>query len=329
MDQEKSQVKHRVLVVVDEPNVLHAVRRELLNPPFGRHQYEVEVFANPLEALARANEQEFEAVLADYRMPEMDGLAFLHALAQLQPDCARLVLSGHTDFDALIRMINETHIYRFIPKPWHGYFLKSSLAQAVDLRQATLARRQQAEALRAEGIALPPDALSPTDQILIVHDEPAVAQSIVETLTHAGRIDDVFGEVREHVRHGHVPRIAAAHLKLEVANSPAQALKMAASNQPACVIAGYHLPKLDGAAFLADFSLQHPDCACIMLSAEADMESVVQALDLAHISAFVVWPSADFVLRAAVAEALAHRRLLQETRLLAQMCAARRLGTVD
>lgn len=329
VDQEKTHEKHRILVVDDEPNILNAVRRELMAPPFGRHQYEVEVFANPMEALARAREQVFEAVLADYRMPEMSGLDFLHALAQLQPDCARLVLSGHTDFDSLIRMINETHIYRFIPKPWHGYFLKSSLALAVDLRQATLAQRHQANLLREDGVELPADAVNEIDQILIVHDVPAVAHAIAESLTHSGRIDDVFGEVREHVRHAHVPRIDTARIKVQIADSLAQGLKIAADTRLSCVIAGYHMPGLDGASFLADLAQLQPDCACIMLAAEASMESVVQALDLAHISAFVAWPSSDFVLRAAVAEALAHRRLTLETRVLAEMCASRKLGAVD
>ena len=91
---EDSVRKHRILVVDDESGIVNAVRRELSTPPFGRHRYEVEGFTSPLQALERAKVQEFDAVLSDYRMPEMNGLDFIKALVRIQPDCTRIVLSG-------------------------------------------------------------------------------------------------------------------------------------------------------------------------------------------------------------------------------------------
>ena len=77
MDNANTPEKHRVLVVDDEEGIVNAVRREFSTPPFKRFRYEIECFTNPLLALERAKEQEFEAVLSDYRMPEMNGLDFL------------------------------------------------------------------------------------------------------------------------------------------------------------------------------------------------------------------------------------------------------------
>ena len=328
MENTKPQGKHHILIVDDEPGILNAVRRELSTPPFGGHQYEIEAFTNPQEALERAKVQEFEAVLSDYRMPEMSGLEFLQALAVIQPDCARIVLSGETDLDSLIRMINETHIYRFIPKPWSSYFLKSSLGQAVDLRWANLENRRLAKVLRENGIDLPPGALNEVDQILVVDDEVGVANAVARALTRPSRLDDVFREVREDVRHGNVPIINPGQISVQITNSPVHALKVADDVTFSCVIADYRMPDMDGARFLADFSEKQPDCACIMLSGEADMSSIVSALDSAHLSAFIAKPWSDFVLRAAVAQALTRRRLLLETRVLADMCRARHLGAV-
>ncbi len=328
MDKENSPDKRRIMVVDDEQGIVNAVRRELSTPPLGRHRYEIETFTNPLEALERARVQEFEAVLSDYRMPEMDGLDFLKALAQIQPDCARIVLSGQTDLDSLIRMINETHIYRFIPKPWSSYFLKSSLAQAIDFRQANVENRRLAKTLREHGIDLPLDAINEVDQVLVVDDDVNVANSVARSLTQRSRLDDVFRQVREDA-HAHVPEIDPARISVQISNSAQHALKMADGVTFSCVIADYRMPDMDGAQFLASFADKQPDCACIMLSGAANMEGIVTALDLAHLHAFIAKPWTDFELRASVAQALMRRRLLVENRVLAQMCKARNLGAID
>lgn len=328
VDNAAHQEKRRILVVDDEPGIVNAVRRELSTPPFGRHRYEVETFNNPLEALERARVQEFEAVLSDYRMPEMNGLEFLRALAKIQPDCARIVLSGQTDLESLIRMINETHIYRFIPKPWSSYFLKSSLAQAIDLRQANVENRRLAKLLREHGIDLPLGTLNEVDQVLVVDDDVNVANAVARCLTRRSALDDVFREVREET-HGRMPELDPARISVQISNSPAHGLKAADEVTYSCVIADYRMPGMDGAQFLANFSEKQPDCACIMLSGAANMESVVIALDLAHLHAFITKPWTDFELRAAVAQALTRRRLMLENRILAQMCKARDIAAID
>lgn len=329
MDNANTPEKRRILVVDDESGIVNAVRRELSTPPLGRHRYEIETFTNPLEALERARVQEFEVVLSDYRMPEMDGLAFLKAFATLQPDCVRIVLSGQTDFDALIRMINETHIYRFIPKPWSAYFLKSSISQAVDFRQANVDNRRLAKTLRDAGIDLPAGSINAVDQILVVDDDVNVANAVARSLTQRSRLDDVFREVREETVHNRVADLNPASVSVQICNTPQHALRMADDVTFSCVIADYRMPGMDGAQFLASFVEKQPDCACILMSGAASMDGIVIALDLAHLHAFIAKPWGDFELRAAVAQALARRRLVLENRVLAQMCKARNLGAID
>jgi DNA-binding NtrC family response regulator len=328
LDNANTAQKRRILVVDDEQGILNAVRRELSTPPLGRHRYEVEIFNNPLEALERAKAQEFEVVVSDYRMPEMSGLDFLKAFAEIQHDCARIVLSGQTDFDALIQMINETNIYRFIPKPWSSYFLKSSIAQAVDFRETNVENRRLAKILREHGIDLPLDAINEVDQILVVDDDVNVANAVARSLKQRSRLDDVFRAVRDDAG-GRAPEIEPSRISVQISNSPAHALKMADGLQYSCVIADFRMPGMDGAQLLAHFADKQPDCVAIMLSGAANLESVVIALDLAHIHAFVAKPWADFELRAAVAQALTRRRLMLENRVLAQMCKARNLGAID
>ncbi len=328
MDNAANPQVHRILIVDDEQGILNAVRRELTTPPLGRYRYEVEVFSNPLEALARAREQEFEVVLSDYRMPEMDGLEFLKAFAKLQPDCARVVLSGQTDFDALTRMINETHIFRFIPKPWSSYFLKSTVSQAVAFRRVHVENRTLAKRLRDHGIDIPMGALNDVDQILVVDDDINVANAIARCLTQRSRLDELFRAVQEDA-HNHSPQLNPGSISVQISDSPEHAMKMASQIEFSCVIADYRMPGTDGAQFLANFVEKQPDCATILMSGVAQMEGVVIALDLAHIHAFIPKPWVDFELRAALAQALTRRRVELENRVLAEMCRARDLGAID
>lgn len=135
----------RLLLVDDEPNILSALVRLLAPEP-----YEIETFTDPAAALAHAKRAEFDLVLSDYRMPEVDGVSFLTIFRSLQPDCARLVLSGYADIDALLGSINDARIFRFICKPWHDGELRAAVTQALAHRTALLENRRLADQVRAQ-----------------------------------------------------------------------------------------------------------------------------------------------------------------------------------
>lgn len=313
-----------VLLVDDEPNILSAIRRELSTPPLGRYRYVVEAFSDPLQALVRVREKAFALVISDYRMPGMTGLEFLKSLYEIQPDCVRIVLSGQTDMDALSHMINETHIYRFIPKPWSSYFLKSSLAQAIGYRTASLRNRQMANALRDQGITLP-DEPGAVDQIIVVDDDVGVCHAVARDLTQHSNLDDIFAAMRAETTHGRTATLDNAKISVQVSTSPAHALSMADSIDFSCVIADYKMPEMNGASFLEAFAEKRPDCARILLSGAASMDDLVTVVDMAHIHSFIAKPWNNFELRASVAQALAWHRLQVENKVLASMCRARNL----
>ena len=118
----------RLLLLDDEPNVLHALQRTIQQFR-STTELRIEAFSDPAQALVRAVEVEFDVVISDYQMPQMDGIEFLRRLRQLQPDAVRLILSASTDFDTVMRAVNEVEILRFIPKPWQ----QSDLEEAISL----------------------------------------------------------------------------------------------------------------------------------------------------------------------------------------------------
>lgn len=309
-----------ILVVDDEPNIVNAVQRELNAPPFVRYRYEVEGFSDPAAALARAKEKTFDVVISDFRMPGMDGLEFLHKLAEIQPDCIRLVLSGQTDMAALVRLINETHIYRFIPKPWHDYYLKGSVAQALDHAAAHARTRQLAQFVRDHNIPIPAPEGGKIDRLLIVDHDPGVLQSLPRILTHHSSSDDLFSAIRAELnRNTPTPTLQESNLSIQTAQTATQALKMAENAEFSCIIADQRLPDMSGTELLLRFYDLQPDCERILIGSQVSKAELTYAVDSAHILAFLNKPWDDFDFKACVALALDRRRTLLENRMLADM----------
>ncbi len=135
----------RLLLLDDEENVVRALRRLLT-----ARGYEVEYFTDPNAALARAEVTPFDLVISDYRMPQMDGVQFLTALREKQPDAGRLILSAYTDLTALLGAINEAQIYRFVSKPWNEAELLTVIEQALGHRALLLENERLADKVRQQ-----------------------------------------------------------------------------------------------------------------------------------------------------------------------------------
>lgn len=153
----------RVMLVDDEEAILNSLKRLLRLAPcaMGNKSFvlEVESFSSPLEAIERARHEPFDLFVSDYRMPEMDGIEFLKEVKALQPDAARLILSGYADLNALVRAVNEVGIDRFIGKPWNDYELMSAIAQSLAHRDLMLENRQLANLVRMEMGEKSPEAI--------------------------------------------------------------------------------------------------------------------------------------------------------------------------
>lgn len=148
----QNQEQPGLLLVDDEPLVLRALERQLrgiLRSP--RPAYRIEAYTRPAEALRRARECTFDVVISDYRMPEMNGVAFLCAFRALQPTAARLVLSGHADLAGLTEAVNHAGILRFLAKPWDEAELVFAIENALMERRLLQENQRLADELRANG----------------------------------------------------------------------------------------------------------------------------------------------------------------------------------
>jgi thioredoxin reductase (NADPH) len=110
-----------LLTVDDDSDVLRAVERDLRSH-YGA-DYRILASDSPEQALDLLKELKVRndgvaLLLADQRMPKMDGVGFLQAAMQIYPDAKRALLTAYADTNAAISAINEVNINYFFLKPW-------------------------------------------------------------------------------------------------------------------------------------------------------------------------------------------------------------------
>ncbi|MFZ3082187.1 HD domain-containing phosphohydrolase [Rhodoferax ferrireducens] len=130
-----------ILCVDDEPNILSALKRL-----FRGKGWRVLSAEGGQAALALLETQTVDLVISDMRMPEMDGAQFLAQVRVRWPDTVRLLLTGHSDINAIIDAVNRGEIYRYITKPWDDNDIVLIVRQALE-RQALEHEKKRLEAL--------------------------------------------------------------------------------------------------------------------------------------------------------------------------------------
>src|SRR5213080_711696 len=110
-----------LLTVDDDSDVLRAIERDLRSK-YGA-DYRVIGSDSPQEALnvlkqLKVRNDSVALLLADQRMPQMDGVTFLREGIEIFPDAKRALLTAYADTNAAISAINEANINYFFMKPW-------------------------------------------------------------------------------------------------------------------------------------------------------------------------------------------------------------------
>ena len=110
-----------LLSVDDDADVLRAIERDLRSH-YGA-SYRVLASDAPDQALdllkqLKVRNDSVALLLADQRMPKMDGVGFLREAMQIFPDAKRALLTAYADTNAAIGAINEANINYFFLKPW-------------------------------------------------------------------------------------------------------------------------------------------------------------------------------------------------------------------
>jgi thioredoxin reductase (NADPH) len=110
-----------VLTVDDDPAVSRAVARDLRRRYGDRYRIvRAESASDGLDALRQMKLRGdlVAAILADYRMPELNGIEFLEQAMDIYPGARRVLLTAYADTGAAIDAINVVDLDHYLLKPW-------------------------------------------------------------------------------------------------------------------------------------------------------------------------------------------------------------------
>jgi CheY-like chemotaxis protein len=122
--EEPVEEKVRVMILDDEPIV-----GKRLEPALAKHGFEVEVFTDPTRALARFDEQEFDIVVTDLRMENVDGIEILEHVMSKSKNTRVILITGY----ATVEVAREALVkgaFDFIAKPFKPKDLRAVINKA-------------------------------------------------------------------------------------------------------------------------------------------------------------------------------------------------------
>lgn len=121
-------MKRRILFVDDEQRVLEGLEDLLVRY---RHKWEMVFAVGGDAALGQMQQQAFDVIVTDMRMPGMDGATLLRLVNEKYPGTVRIVLSGQSEMDAAVRTVQVAH--QFLHKPCDAGMVEKVIERACSL----------------------------------------------------------------------------------------------------------------------------------------------------------------------------------------------------
>lgn len=165
----------RVLFVDDEVRVLEALERVLFEL---ETDWETAFLHGGELALAELAKKPYDVIVSDLRMAGMDGVDFLRRAAQLYPRSVRIVLSGHSDEEAALKMVHLAH--QFLAKPCRAETLHQVIVRTQQL--AELLPERKLQTLAGQFGALPSSIDLQRELLALVEHEDASAAAMATVI---------------------------------------------------------------------------------------------------------------------------------------------------
>jgi len=116
--------KPSVLYVDDEIHSLSAFKSAF------RRNYEIFTAISAKEGEKLLEGNDIQIIITDQRMPHITGLEFLTSTIKKHPHAIRILITGYTDIQVSIDVINRCRIYQYVPKPYKPQQLRKILDSA-------------------------------------------------------------------------------------------------------------------------------------------------------------------------------------------------------
>jgi DNA-binding NtrC family response regulator len=184
----------RILVVDDEAEMRETCRKIL-----ARKGHRVDTASDGKAALETLRAEPFDLVVADLRMPGMDGMALLQEVKKISPEVGFVVITAYGTIDTAVEAVREG-AFDYLPKPFSMAQLEVTVERGLSYRRLLdenqeLQRRLRSAMQFEEIIASSPPMsavldvvrkAAPTDASVLVRGETGTGKELIARAIHAG-----------------------------------------------------------------------------------------------------------------------------------------------
>lgn len=166
----------RIIIVDDEKELL-----EVLSDFLALEGFETVGFTSPTEALAAAQQQEFDVLITDLVMPQMSGIELLSACKQIDPDLMGIIMTGWATIQTTVEAM-KAGAFDYLLKPFRTDLLVPIVNRAMHVRE-----------LRKENIELRGTMAiyELTKAINVTMDADVIASRVADAVLEQCRADEV------------------------------------------------------------------------------------------------------------------------------------------
>lgn len=270
-----TKTKGRILCVDDEPNILRSLKWML------QKDFEVHIATSGQAGLMLVADHDFDVIISDQRMPGMMGSEFLREVRKRSPRSMRILLTGYSDLQAILRSVNEGEVFRFVSKPWKIDELPGVVAEA-----ALIAQTRPIPAPIAETEEKHPTVARSTETVLLVDDDEAI-------------FDMLCREIGEQVR-------------VSFAHDLGEAVAAFDRDEVGVIVAETRVKGVDMTRMLKLLKQEKPEIVTVVITDKTDAEEVISLINQGQVYRFIPKPVIPSMLRMVVNAARAKRSQLRD-----------------
>jgi DNA-binding NtrC family response regulator len=135
----KEPIVGKILVVDDE-----VALKDALVEALKRQSYEARGYTSGREALEVLRREDFDLLLSDLMMPQMDGIALIKAALEIDPHLVSIIMTGQGTNDTATEAL-KAGTFEYVMKPFRLKMLMPILMRAMDLRRLRVAGRSSSK----------------------------------------------------------------------------------------------------------------------------------------------------------------------------------------
>lgn len=114
------------ILVLDDEEIVRVSCKKCLTP----EGYDVDVAANGVEGLAMTENNRYDVILTDLKMPDMDGMEFLVKVKERHPDTKVIMITGYSTVEHAVKAM-RMGAFNYIEKPFTPDALIDAVKEAM------------------------------------------------------------------------------------------------------------------------------------------------------------------------------------------------------